>query len=202
MNPQTDEYVSDFFAELPSKLPWYVFALISGGEFSGGAYVVFFNHFGRTFGLVGGMLRLFLWVWVIALAGGILGIAILLVVTFRKTGRARRARRMESAVAEGNTTISGVLARLGNVIYWIGCGIAALIALLAAVYFLLAAFPNLPDLWAHSPTPEDEAFYPYVMVVADHPPTWELIGDGIIILLGASGVWLAGRAVRYVLGGR
>jgi len=98
MKPPTGEYISEFLSELPSKVPWYVYALISGGEFSAGAYVLIFNHRCHTCGIVGALLWLLLWLWVFALAGLVIGVVILLIVTFGKTRRARKALRMNNAV--------------------------------------------------------------------------------------------------------
>lgn len=64
-------------------------------------------------------------------------------------------------------------ARLGRVIYWAGCAVAAIGVLLAAVVFLS---------WEMSPPA--------------HAINWMLLYVGV-----AAAAWLFGRAARYVLAG-
>jgi hypothetical protein len=65
-----------------------------------------------------------------------------------------------------------VAARLGNVLYWLGCGIAAIFVLLTIVIAMSPGFFG-----------DAIVFYSFL--------------SGIIAVLS----WLAGRACRYVLAG-
>ena len=67
-------------------------------------------------------------------------------------------------------------ARLGNVVYWLGCIVAALFALAALAVVL-------PLFYGQALTATDAYFYL------------------ILYITGAVGSWLLGRAVRYVLAG-
>ena len=66
-------------------------------------------------------------------------------------------------------------ARLGDVLYWLGCG--------AAVLFGIAAVGAA-------------AYSPYAGV-----DNLELLGVSGIMVLFAIGAWLIGRALRYILAG-
>lgn len=107
-------------------------------------------------------------------------------------------------MVEGSATLSGVLARLGNVVYWAACGLAAVLLVLAALGLLLAAYPGIADLARGRTLSVADDPYAEFSVPAPEPigPTWPRVAEGILLAMGAGGVWLAGRATRYVLGGR
>jgi hypothetical protein len=66
-------------------------------------------------------------------------------------------------------------ARLGNVLYWTGCILAGLIGV-AGLPLMLTAAPNSP--------------------AAENP----VLGIGVTLAVAVI-VWLAGRAMRYILAG-
>ncbi len=96
----------------------------------------------------------------------------------------------------------GMLARLGNVVYWLYTGLAVLfgITAIAAVGF------NLWDLWQHG-NPE----VPKEVLGAEsglrleeviRPPNYEGFAIAGILVVSAIVVWLMGRAARYILAGK
>jgi hypothetical protein len=105
---------------------------------------------------------------------------------------------------ESSATVWGLVGRLGNVLYWAACGLAAVLLVLASLDLLLSAFPGLADLTRGRPVPlADDPYYGLFSEPAvEHGPAWPRIAEGVLLLVGAGGVWLAGRAARYVLGGR
>ena len=66
-------------------------------------------------------------------------------------------------------------ARLGQVLYWVACGISVLLCLIAVVAFSFAVLGLGSGSW------------------------WQLTVAGLGAIVAAAAVWLIGRAVRYVL---
>jgi hypothetical protein len=89
-------------------------------------------------------------------------------------------------------------ARLGNVLYWVGCGVSAIVLILAVI---LVTFSWSVEI---APTPPGLTFGHGDIVGQPKPldlasfTTWHWIVLGMM----AVGPWLVGRAVRYVLAGR
>ena len=68
-----------------------------------------------------------------------------------------------------------MLERLGNVIYWLGCALSAVVAIFTGYAFIMMAFYE--QKWREM---------------------WVLVLFGGIAVI----IWVAGRAVRYILVGR
>jgi hypothetical protein len=67
-----------------------------------------------------------------------------------------------------------MLARLGDVLYWLGCGIAVVLLACGVILYAVDRDPSAGGWW-----------FPYAVI-------------GVL----AVAAWLIGRACRYVLGGR
>jgi len=77
-----------------------------------------------------------------------------------------------------------MLARLGNVIYW-GCAGVAALSVVGGIVFGF----EIPSLWRGEPSPGNEIFKDRLLLAA-------------ALVVSAIGIWLIGRAARYVLAGR
>ncbi len=88
--------------------------------------------------------------------------------------------------------MTGMLARLGNVLYWLCTGVAVL-SVLGGVFLALDG----PSLWS-----DKQQLSGGILELGEPVPQRDKTGDGVFLAGVGVVVWLVGRTARYILAGK